>query len=142
VRLTILLLAAALGIGMPLARQPVLFAHYFPFDAVNALEAAHFEGVIFNDYFWGGVLSLHGHPRWRPTHDGRYYRLPWAEWDWYDLAVTGNVPLDAITARFPAEAFFLRKWANDGLITRLRTDARWRLVFEDELSAVFVRPSS
>ncbi|CAN5281315.1 hypothetical protein BH11PLA2_BH11PLA2_52900 [soil metagenome] len=138
-RQLLLLSATVFAVAVPLYQQPAPFAEYFPFQAVKALQARQFKGVIYNDYFWGGVLSFEGHPDWMPTHDGRYYLFTRDEWDRYDEAAAGRVPLVEIEQQFRPEVFFLRKGSYDGLIGLVQQSPRWTVLHNDALSIVFVK---
>jgi hypothetical protein len=142
-RRPIALLAALFAVLPPMIQKPAPFCDYYPFEATRHLKNSGFKGVIYSDYFWGGMLAEAGYPDWKVTHDGRYYLFTRDEWKLYDNAMAGRVPLDELLERHDPDAFFLRKWEDEdyphdeGLIRRLRS--RWRVIFEDRQSIVFVR---
>lgn len=141
-RIPLVLLAMLLAVLPPMIEEPAPFADYYPFEATQALKDSGFEGTIYCNYFWGGVLAEAGHPNWKMSHDGRYYLFTRDEWSRYNRASEGLVPLDRLLAQFHPKAFVLRKnrgsdWPNDdGLIRLLRPNLR--VLHEDKQAVIFV----
>lgn len=143
-RLPLVVLVSCTAILPPMIAFPAPFADYYPFKATRELEKSGIRGTIYCNYFWGGVLADSGHPRWKMSHDGRYYLFTREQWKLYNETSQGSVPLIEILSLWEPQAFFLRKnrghdWPNDeGLIRLLRPV--WRVLFEDEQSIIFVPP--
>jgi hypothetical protein len=129
----------AVAAGVPVAVWPEPFADYYPFPAVRAMREAGVEGTVYTTYFWGGIAADAGHPRWKPTHDGRYYLFPREEWDFHFAAGGGAVPVGELERKYRPAAFLLWRATDAGLIRRLEADPGWRVLFADHQSAVFVR---
>ena len=141
----ILAVAFVLAIGLGLGRFAIaewsapertpLDPHldYFPFEAVARMKDAVPPGTVYCDFFWGGVAVRAGYPRWRVSHDGRYYHFSQDEWDWYFASMeqqqvgTHRVsPADIVTAYRPV-AFLLRAGHDEGLIAKLdESGSGWR----------------
>jgi hypothetical protein len=109
-------------------------AKSLPVRAVEAIRAKGYAGPLYNDFNWGGYLiwAL----RMPVSIDGR-------------AAFYGDEAIDRSMATWNAEP----DWASDAQLKRagvvigpvkapltqvLRTDARFQLVFEDDMAAVFV----
>ncbi len=127
---------------------------YFPFEAVARMRAVVPEGTVVCNFFWGGVAVRAGHPKWRVSHDGRYYLFTENEWDRYFAGmqqdVIGNqcVTLADIEATYRPVAFLLRTGPDAGLIAKLDeptsgwkrlTDAGGSDSFDRGQAAVFVK---
>jgi hypothetical protein len=140
VRGSIVMIASIPAIAWPLIDSPRKFESYFPFETVAAMKARPVRGVIFCDFFWGGVVSYEGWPDWKATHDGRYYLRPREYWDHYfDEIATGRISVSEIEADDQPAAWLLRKGGYDGLINLLRASPRWTVLHENDLSIAFVR---
>jgi hypothetical protein len=115
----------------PLNKQ---IADSLPANAVQAIQAHHYPGPLYNDFTWGGYLiwSL----RMPVSLDGR-------------AAFYGDAPIDRSIATWSGQP----DWASDPqlksagivigpdkspLIQLLRTDSHFQLAYEDKVAAVFV----
>ena len=113
-----------------------LVAVNFPERATAFVRSQHFPGPLYNDFNWGGYLI---------------WRLPGLA-----VSIDGRTNLwgDRRIARFHATWSGVHDWQTDPELARarlvigyinaplsslLRTDSRFRLVYEDELAVVFVR---
>ncbi len=136
-------LASALALPLIAAGFPIFhvnqhrlearLAQDLPVDAVKKIQTGHFAGPLYNDFTWGGYLiwSL----RMPVSLDGR-------------AAFYGDKLIDRSIATWSGEP----DWTSDqslksaGLVIGpakspltqlLRTDPRFRLVYEDKLAAAF-----
>lgn len=120
------------------ARMQEILSEHMPVRAVEFVKAQGYSGPLFNDLGWGGYLMWD--LRMPVTIDGRaplygddHMNRSLATWsgspDWSsdpDLARAALVigPVDSALAQL------------------LRTDSRFRLVFEDKVAAVFITGSA
>ena len=142
---TLLLIAALLGWhGVRLA--PDLLArwtegHTYPHAAVRYLNAAAPDAHVFNDYRWGGWLSLHA-PDSRVFIDGRAntvytdelyndYISIFGGMSGYSLLLDEHAPEVVL---LPPDAPIVRK-LNSGR-------SGWRVVYSDPVAILFVSPDS
>jgi hypothetical protein len=110
-------------------------AREFPVRAAAVVEARGYGGPLYNHYDWGGYLI------WRLPH------LP------VSMDGRANVYGDARIARSMSTWFGRRGWASDpdladaklvigsidmALVSLLRLDPRFKVVYEDDVAAVFV----
>lgn len=110
-------------------------AKEYPVDAARFVEAQGYEGPLFNPYDWGGYL-IWRLPQLPVAMDGRNnvhgdYRIARAiatwqgarSWAWDPELAAANVVIAPI---------------NVPLTSLLRLDARFELVYEDDVAVVFV----
>jgi hypothetical protein len=134
------LVFAALAVARGVSPQGVeaAVAKEYPADAARVVEVAGYRGPLFNPYDWGGYL-IWRLPQLPVAMDGR-----------------ANVHGDFRIARSIATWHGARAWASDpelgaanvviapvniGLASLLHLDSRFKLVYEDDVAAVFVRVS-
>lgn len=106
----------------------------YPVDAINFLRRNPFPGAIYNDFGWGGFLIWY-----MPDHpvsiDGRT-DLYGDEMDLMNLkTLSGDYESDPY---FKESAIFLLP-SDAPLCERLLQDGRFRLVYQNRISMVFVR---
>jgi hypothetical protein len=132
-------LAATLSLGLTRAAASRLdraLAETFPVEAAAFVERAGYRGSLYNHYDWGGYLmwrlpaldvSLDGR---NPVHgDARI---------WQSIRTWGGRPGWASDPELAAANVVIAD-INAALVSLLRTDARFALVYEDGVAAVFVR---
>lgn len=140
-----LLSALVMGLGLPVAvllpavlQGPV--ADQFALSAgIARLKQVVPAGRIYNFREWGGPLILAGHPDWQLAIDGRLYLYGERDWQAYNDAAAGAVPLDDLVRQYQPDAFFLRPNFHDKLIERLRHAPDWREDYRDANCSIFVR---
>ena len=110
----------------------------FPVNAVNFLRRNPSPGPLYNDFNWGGFLTWYM-PQYPVSIDGRT--------DLYGDELiaraykteSGDVSYKADPVLNESGVVLLRK--TDGLAAALEVDPRFRKIYEDALSSVFVRQS-
>jgi hypothetical protein len=108
----------------------------YPVDAVNFVRRNPVGGPIYNSFDWGGFLIFYM-PQYPVSIDGRtdlygnamneqYYSTQEADPSYMDDPVLNEAGLVLLKKKFP-------------LATHLLTDRRFRLIYQDDLAAVFAR---
>ncbi len=108
----------------------------YPVDAVNFLRRNPVGGPLYNSFDWGGFLIFYM-PQYPVSIDGRtdlygnamneqYYSTQEAEPSYVNDAVLNESGLVLVKKKFP-------------IATQLLTDRRFRLIYQDNLAAVFAR---
>lgn len=126
--------AGAAGMQVSNARLEKMQAEALPVQAVQAVEAGHYSGPLFNDYNWGGFLIWK--LGWPVAIDGR-------------AGLYGDESIDRSVKTWAgapgwsknpelASAGVVIGPVDAALTQLLRMDSRFRLVYEDKLAAVFV----
>lgn len=122
----------------PLVR-PTFFSDNLPLAAVARLRATNVRGTIFTEPEFAGVLIDAGHPRWRVSLDGRYYRYTDEEWGRYGEILAGTFRLRQIERLYRPAAFVLRPSHTTALCNELdRPGSGWRRIWIDDGAAVWV----
>lgn len=133
-----LLVLALAAVFMPMLR-PTHFSDNLPLAAVARLRDTDVEGTVFTEPEFGGVLIDTGHPRWRVSLDGRYYRYSDREWGRYGEVLAGTFRLRDIERLYRPAAFVLRPSHTTALCNELdRPDSGWRRIWRDEGAAVWI----
>lgn len=107
----------------------------FPVAAVNFVNEKNYSGPLYNHFNWGGYL-IWALPRLRVSMDGRTnlhgdQRIERSMKTWSGLRGWESDP-ELMRARL------IIGGTNDALTNLMRTDARFNLVYEDDVAAVFV----
>ena len=108
----------------------------YPVDAVNFLRRNPVGGPLYNSFDWGGFLIFYM-PQYPVSIDGRtdlygnamneqYYSTQEADPSYVDDPVLNESGLVLVKKKLP-------------IATQLLTDRRFRLVYQDNLAAVFAR---
>jgi hypothetical protein len=108
----------------------------FPVDAASFIEKEELRGPMYNHYNWGGYLMWRL-PEWKVSTDGRSWVHPtdhflrslgvWrAEPGWQEDPELSSAGFVVAARELP-------------LTIALSSDPRFRLAYEDEVSAVYVR---
>lgn len=109
---------------------------HFPVDAASFIEAEELQGPMYNHYNWGGYL-MGRLPQWKVSTDGRSWVHPtehfvrslgiWrAEPGWQEDPELSSAGFVVAARKLP-------------LTIALSSDPRFRLAYEDEVAAVYVR---
>jgi hypothetical protein len=107
----------------------------FPAAAVKFVDEKNYSGPLYNDFNWGGYL-IWAFPRLPVSMDGRGnvhgdQRIQSSINTWSGLKGWGSDP-ELMKARLVIGS------ANNVLTSLMRTDSRFKLVYEDAVAAVFV----
>lgn len=134
----VLLVAAAARISevLPLTANEEAYADSLPIGAVDYLRQEHPPGRLFNSYNWGGYL-IWALPEYPVFVDGRtdlygdQFLIDWlqalrAEEGWQQYLADWDIGLVLIEPQLP--------------LAKVLPYEGWRLLYEDELSVLFVRP--
>lgn len=128
-----------LGVGSTDFRERGLdrvISSEYPVDAVNFLRRNPVGGPLYNSFDWGGFLIFYM-PEFPVSIDGRtdlygnatneqYYSTQEADPSYVNDPVLNESGLVLIKKKFP-------------IATQLLTDRRFRLIYQDNLAAVFAR---
>ena len=109
-----------------------------PSGAVSFLEQNHLAGRLFTPLWWGSFVSWKLYPAVLVSCDGRNDTLYAVEQVGENLRfyATADADVDA-PIRSGAEMLLVPAWSP--VLTRLREDERWRLLYDDDEAALFVR---
>jgi hypothetical protein len=109
-----------------------------PLGAASFLWTNELRGRVYNPLWWGSYLTWKLHPRVLVSSDGRNDTV-------YPIAQIGENLLFYATrdgdleAPLRDDADFLLAPAGAVVSSRIRLDSRWVIVYEDSVSALFVR---
>jgi hypothetical protein len=142
VAVVVIVLAVSVSLGVSRASASRLdhaVAESFPANAAAFVERKGYRGTLYNHYDWGGYLmwrlpnldvSLDGR---NPVHgDARI---------WQSIRTWGGRPGWASDPELAAAHVVIAD-VNSPLASLLRTDARFALVYEDRVAAVFINQRS
>jgi hypothetical protein len=124
---------AALSGRLAVAPDPARW----PLEGLRAVDRLPVEVLLFHEQDWGGLIESECRPRRRAFLDDRFElwgREPIRE---YISALQGGPGWDAILARHPIRAAWLKP--DRGLTRRLVADPGWRVVFRDRTSVLMRR---
>lgn len=116
------------------ARMQSVLAEHMPVRAVEVVKARGYGGPLFNDFNWGGYLMWD--LRMPVTIDGRAQVYGDDQLN-QSLETWGGGP-EWRSDPYLAKAGLVIGPAGSPLVQLLRMDSRFKLVFEDEVAAVFV----
>lgn len=136
--MSILAATAAVWAVPTVARAP-LFSAELPVEGVARLRDAFPAGRIYNYREWGGPLIFAGSPNWQVAIDGRLYLFSFEEWQSYNGASRGTMPLAAIVREYRPDAFFLRPSFHEALIAELRQAPDWHELYSDSSCSIFLK---
>lgn len=111
-----------------------------PCSAVSFMRRHHLSGNVYTPLWWGSYVTWHLYPEVRVSMDGRNISM------FPDHMVVENLRLYTESAnradldeplRHPTD--YLLVPSNRPVLQRILDDARWRMVFRDSDSALFVR---
>jgi hypothetical protein len=128
-------------LAMPVLQGSRTIHPVIPLEGMARLKAALPSGRIYNFRQWGGPLIWAGYPGWQVAIDGRLYLYGKEEWDKYNRAALGQIPVDQLVEEHRPDAFFLRPIFQKSLITLLKQTSAWQELYEDTSCSIFVRAS-
>jgi len=135
--IAVLVLGVTVGLSLTrvsAARLEQAVAEAFPVGAAAFVEQQKYRGRIYNDYNWGGYLMWRL-PALDVTLDGRNPVHGDAR-IWASIRTFGGAPgWDSDTELITADIVIAD--VNSALASLLRTDARFKLAYEDRASVVF-----
>lgn len=129
-------LVAAASVDLSTESLAANLRRNFPVGAAEFVESEHLQGPMYNHYNWGGYLMWRL-PDWKVSIDGRSWVHATAYFE-HSLRIWRAEPgwrEDPELAR----AGFVVGAQGMPLTAALSSDPRFRLAYEDEVSAVFVR---
>lgn len=97
------------------------------------------EGQVFNTLEWGDYLLWAGPPDIQVFVASHVHLLPHAVWKHYLAVVNGVADWEDTLDRFGVNTVVVDQRHREFLIRRLKRDGDWRLTYEDNVGAVFVR---
>jgi hypothetical protein len=139
--LALMVAISLIGLWRQISEQQLesVVAHLYPVAAVKFVNERSYSGPLFNHFNWGGYL-IWTLPRLRVSMDGRMnvhgdQRIERSFNTWSGLKGWASDP-ELTKARLVIGS------VDDALIDLLRTDSRFKLVYEDAIAAVFVASTS
>lgn len=128
--------------GQAFRRPALRWGLDLPFEAVDVLLRRGYEGGVFCDYKFGGVVAWRSGGRLRPTMDSRNSVYGAERYLAHQQALRRNTPyrqllLDEVGAVLILRPTRLRD--RHDLIEQLRQSKRWMLVHAGERSLLFVK---
>jgi hypothetical protein len=126
----------------PLSRNAFLYLtaeDTFPVEALNLIEANHFEGKVFNYYNWGGYIDWRTQGRLQVFIDGRagtaFDEKTYRQY----LAVLGmQARWEDVVGASQAD-FVLWPQHSPKQIEQLRKSGHWRVLYSDHVASLLVR---
>lgn len=111
----------------------------FPAGACDFLRERGLSGRILNHYNWGGFLIWNLYPPSTVFVDGRAHTVYPPEILLERDAAADGQDWEDICRRRGVEIMVLSPWFQKRLVTFANASGAWRIVFEDDVSAVLVR---
>lgn len=120
------------------------FSSYTPINAVEFLKEHPPHGQIFNTYEIGDYLLWAEPNDWKIFVMSHAHLVPEDVWQHYRDVVNGSSDWQTILDRYSVNTVVLNSEINESLTARLKREsqgahAKWRVVFEDRDSIIFVR---
>ena len=136
--LTIGLIGILATFSIPAAIKEPLESWDFLDPCMRALREAVPTGRIYNYREWGGPLILEGHPNWKVAIDGRLYMYSRQDWQNYNDAALGRIPITQLVSQYQPDALFLHPSFHKRLIALLEDSNIFTALYEDEFCVVFL----
>lgn len=113
----------------------------YPERALDFLKAEGISGNVFNEHAWGGYIIWRSYPALKPYIDGRFFHQRF--YDEFDPTLSGQPGWEAVLSKYNINIAILAYGPDEHqrLNDRLFADARWRLIYWDDVSLVYVRTS-
>lgn len=116
----------------------------FPVSLLKFLEANQVPGPIFNPYEWGGYFIWQLYPRYQVFIDGRANTIyPEEVYKESIYSMKGEPVWKEVMDKYNIKAALCNKYLqvhnNHFLPLRLEEDENWQLIYEDEISMLFVK---
>jgi hypothetical protein len=141
----LVLLTALVALMVSVVTSPLYLRKFdnvpYPEGALDFLKAEGISGNVFNEHAWGGYMIWHSYPTLKPYIDGRFFHQRF--YDEFYPTLSGQPGWDAVFAKYNISIAILGYSPTDRsrLSDRLLADTRWRLVYWDDVSLVYVRTS-
>lgn len=115
--------------------------YMYPIRAVDFIEEAGISGNVFNNIGIGGYLCWRGYPERKVFIDGRLEVHERAFYTEYIHVMQNPDCWDELAEKYNINYVVLQHSMEDtqGLIGKLYRDEKWRLVYFDDLTVVFLR---
>lgn len=120
-------------------KPQVALSKHTPLGTVGYLRENPPKGLIFNTYEWGDFLQWAGPPGLQVFVNSHAHLVPRDVWMHYMAVVDQSAGWDDVLDRYGVNTVILDKENREGLIKRLKDDAKWRVGYEDPQGAVFLR---
>ena len=137
--IAVVLCGGALALLVPSTFQRSVKDEFALAEGLAQLRSVVPQGRIYNYREWGGPLILAGHPDWQVAIDGRLYLYDESDWDRYNSAALGEVPVAELEEQYQPDAFFLKPSFHVNLIELLSETPRWREAYSDDNCSIFVK---
>ena len=111
-----------------------------PVAAVLWLQQHPPAGQIFNSYEWGDYLAWAGPPSLKVFVTSHAHLVPHEVWRDYLTVINLGSNWDDVFDRYAIDTIVVDQADRGDLISKLKTDLRWNLSYEDGLAAIFTRP--
>jgi hypothetical protein len=111
-----------------------------PLGATDYLNDHPPQGQIFNTYEWGDYLLWAGPKGLRVFVASHAHLIPADVWQDYIRVITLRSGWEKILDRYGVSVAVLDPDQHGDLVDRLRKSRDWSLAYEDDRSAIFVRP--
>jgi hypothetical protein len=135
----LLILVLLIVLAIPALPTSTVLHAGLPLEGMTRLKTALPSGRIYNYRQWGGPLIWTGYPQWQVAIDGRLYLYSEKEWEGYNKAALGKVPLRELVEEHKPDAFFLRPSFHQKLMTLLKQSPAWRELYTDTKCSIFLK---
>jgi hypothetical protein len=110
-----------------------------PIDAVAWLHQHPPQGQVFNTYEWGDYLLWAGPPDLRVFVASHAHLVPRGVWTDYMRVSETFTGWEAALDRYDVTTVIVDRRGRAVLVTLLRRDADWDVVYEDPIAVIFSR---
>lgn len=133
-----------LGVFLMHHKQPPLKASLSadtPLGAVEYLQKMKqpMRGQVFNSYEWGDYLNWAGPQNIQLFVNSHVHLIPSEIWQAYLNISHGNANVDDQLSKYGVNYVVIDHRQLSGLKNQLKSDAKWRLAYEDGIATVFIR---
>lgn len=120
-------------------KPQVALSKFTPLGTVAYLRENPPQGLVFNTYEWGDFLQWAGPPGMQVFVNSHAHLVPRDVWLHYLSVVEQSAGWDDVLDRYGVNTVILDKENREGLIKRMKDDAKWKVGYEDRQGAVFLR---
>ena len=137
------ILAAILGSILSILTSPLYLQKFdtvpYPEQALKYLKTRGISGNVFNEHIWGGYIIYRSYPELKPYIDGRFFHKRF--YDEFNPILAGRTGWEKAIDHYDISIAILAYSKGDDLRLndRLFQNPRWRLVFWDDISLVYLK---